>query len=150
AYRKEGEWQLSLDAANRIGMVIGAGTLLWIYCKVPRTPEEFLAAGVPWPAALLPLLAPLLPILLMVKLFRPKTVADFWAFQTISLVTVTLACFPAGKFWFFLLLGFFFASLFWCLPLFCLHRERLQAKRATANPFEAPLFEKAEPPRPAP
>jgi transglutaminase-like putative cysteine protease len=141
AYRQEGNWHLSVEAANRIGAVIGLGTLLWILYKVPRTQDDVNAGGVPWPAALLPLLAPLLPILLMVKLFRPKTLADFWIFQAISLVIVTLACILAGEIWFFLLLTLFLTSLFWCLALFFFHSQKIQAENTFLDPLHFPLFE---------
>lgn len=139
AYRHEGSWQLSVAAANRLGSVIGTGTLLWVYFQVPRTEADLADSKIPWPAALLPLLAPLLPILLLVKLFRPKTMADFWVFQMISLVIVTLACILAGDVWFFVLLAVFLASLLWCMSMFFLERQKVQSN-AAGDAAESPLF----------
>ncbi len=90
AYRHEGRWLLSTDTANRLGMVIAVGAAFWLMANLPRSEEDLQATGVPWPAGLLPHLGPLLLVLLLVKLFRPKRLADFWVIQTIGLMMVTL------------------------------------------------------------
>src|SRR5436190_16841357 len=54
AWRYEGRWQLSESAANSIGVLIAFGMLGWIVFQLPRNDEDLLAAGVPWPAGLLP------------------------------------------------------------------------------------------------
>jgi hypothetical protein len=123
AYRREGREYLGEQTANRLGTFIGIGTILWIGFKVPRSDQDIIAGGVPWPAALVPLLAPLLPILLLVKLFRPKKVTDFWVFQTIALVIVTLSCILAGEVFFFVLLTAYLMVQLWCLGLFFLYRN---------------------------
>ena len=92
---------------------------------MPRSDQELIAGGVPWPAALVPLLAPLLPILLLVKLFRPKNLNDYWIFQTIALVIVTLSCILAGEVLFFILLTVYLITQIWCLCLFFLYQNMI-------------------------
>jgi transglutaminase-like putative cysteine protease len=118
AWKCEGQWQLSEPAANSVGLVIAFGMLGWIVFQLPRNDEELLAAGVPWPAGLLPHLGPLLMILTAVKLFRPKKAPDFWVLQLLGVMMVTLASVLAGEadhgIWVFLYL----VSLVWCLAHF--------------------------------
>src|SRR5437588_5032124 len=71
AYRVEGRWTLSVAAANVVGLVIAAGATAWIISRIPRTDEDLVRGGVPWPAGLLPHVGPVLMLLLLVKLFRP-------------------------------------------------------------------------------
>jgi hypothetical protein len=115
AWKFEGRWQLSEPAANSVGVVIAFGMLGWIVFQLPRNEEDLLAAGVPWPAGLLPHLGPLLMILTAVKLFRPKKLPDFWVLQILGVMMVTLASVLAGEadhgVWVFLYL----VSLTWCL-----------------------------------
>lgn len=143
AYRWEGIWVLSADAANRLGMVIAIGAAFWILYKLPRNEEELLAAGVPWPAGLLPHLGPLLIVLLLVKLFRPKRLSDYWVIQTIGLMMVTLACVLAAEPLFGVLLVAYLAALVWSLALFYLVRE--EACSRTLAPGTLSLFTALEP-----
>ena len=123
AYYGEGRWVLSADGANRLGMVIAIAAAFWILYNLPRSEEDLIAGGVPWPAGLLPHLGPVLIVLLLVKLFRPKRLADFWAIQTIGLMMVTLACVLAAESLFGLVLIVYFAALLWTLALFYLIRQ---------------------------
>ncbi len=123
AYYWESRWVLSADAANRLGMVIAIGSAFWILFKLPRNEDDLLASGVPWPAGLLPHLGPLLFLLLLVKLFRPMRLADFWVIQTIGLMMVTLSCVLAAEPLFGVLLIFYLATLLWTFSLFYLVRE---------------------------
>src|SRR5437764_9570291 len=63
AWRLEGRWQLSEQAANSIGLVISFVMIGWIIFQIPRSEDDLLAQGVPWPAGLLPYLGPLLMVL---------------------------------------------------------------------------------------
>jgi len=123
AFHWEGRWILGDDAANRLGMVIAIGSAFWILYNLPRSEEELQASGVPWPAGLLPHLGPVLILLLLVKLFRPKRLADFWAIQTIGLMMVTLGCLLAAEPLFGVLLVFYLSSLLWSLSLYYMVRE---------------------------
>jgi hypothetical protein len=73
-------------------------------------------------------------VLLVVKLFRPKRLPDFWVIQTIGLMMVTLGCVLAGEAEFGLLLIAYLGGLLWCLALFHLQRElRLPAAESHAG-----------------
>lgn len=139
AWRNEGKRHLSEPAANTLGLFIGFGMLWWIIFQLPRSEEDLLAAGVPWPAGMLPHLGPLLMILTAVKLFRPKKIADFWGLQVLGVMMVTLASVLAGEiehgFWILLYL----VSAVWCLINF----ERMKgvwAKLDDAQRAEVSLF----------
>ncbi len=129
AWKNEGRWQLSEQGANSIGLVIAFAMLGWIVLQIPRNEEDLLAAGVPWPAGLLPHLGPLLMVLTAVKLFRPKKLPDFWALQLLGVMMVTLASVLAGEMnhglWIFLYL----IGLVWCL----VHFEKMQNSWADLN-----------------
>ena len=120
-------WLLSTDTANRLGMVIAVSAAFWLMVNLPRTEEDLQATGVPWPAGLLPHLGPLLLVLLLVKLFRPKRLADFWVIQTIGLMMVTLGCVLAAEPMFGALLVLYLGSLLWSLALYCLVRGQALA-----------------------
>jgi protein-glutamine gamma-glutamyltransferase len=130
AWRKEGVWVLGEAAANHLGIVIALAAAGWILIRIPQTDEQILASGVPWPAGLLPQLAPVLIILLVVKLFRPKRLPDFWVIQTIALMMITLGCVLAYQETFGILLLAYLASLMWTLMLFHFYREQ----RLSAGP----------------
>lgn len=130
AWRQEGRWIITETTSNYLGIFIGLATGGWILLQLPRSDQDLIAVGVPWPAGLLPHLGPLLLVLLVVKLFRPKQLADFWIIQTIGLMLVTLACVLAGDALFMALLLLYLASLLWCLALFHLYRARHPAGTA--------------------
>src|SRR5262245_47000249 len=123
AYRAQGRWALSADAANRLGMLIAIGSAFWILYNLPHSEEDLLAAEIPWPAGLLPHLGPLLILLLLVKLFRPKRLTDYWVIHTIGLMMVTLGCVLAAEPLFGVLVILYMAALLWSLALFYLVRE---------------------------
>ena len=138
AYRWEGRWVLSADAANRLGMVIAIGSAFWILYNLPHSDEDLQAAGVPWPAGLLPHLGPLLILLLLVKLFRPKRLSDYWVIHTIGLMMVTLGCVLAAEPLFGVLLVLYLAGLLWSLALF--HLVRAEALCRCDDPAKLDLF----------
>lgn len=133
AYRNEGRWALSEDMANILGLGIGSASLGWIYLQLPRSEEDLLARGVPWPAGLLPHVGPLLLGLVLVKLFRPKREADFWSIQVIGLMMITLGCVLTGDFIFGVLLIIYFACVLWCLGLFYAFRQQRACDAQAAN-----------------
>ncbi len=124
AWRQEGVWVLSEMAANHLGVFIAIGAAGWILYQIPRSEDDLLRAGVNWPAGLLPHLGPLLMILLIVKLFRPKRLPDYWVIQTMGLMMVTLAAVLADSHTFGLLAMLYLASLVWSLALYYPVRER--------------------------
>src|SRR5260370_17121203 len=130
AWRQEGRWIITETTSSCLGMLIGLGRGGWLLLQLPRSDHDLVSGGVPWPAGLLPHLGPLLLVLLVVKLFRPKRLADFWIIQTIALMLVTLGCVLAGDALFMALLMAYLASLLWCLALFHLYRARHPAGTA--------------------
>lgn len=125
SWQREGHWVLSETAANYVGIGIALFAVAWVLFHAPHSEEELVAVGVPWPAGLLPHLGPLLLLLLVVKLFRPKRLPDFWVLQTVGLMMVTLGCVLAHQAAFGLLLLLYLGGLLWCLALFYAYRERL-------------------------
>jgi len=143
AWRHEGSWVLSDTAANYVGVFIALGAAGWILFQVPRSEDDLIAGGVPWPAGLLPHLSPLLMMLLMVKVYRPKRLPDFWVIQTIGLMTVTLAAVLADAPLFGIFLIVYLVCLVWCLALYHPVREQ-RLLRATAEAAQIPLFADTE------
>jgi transglutaminase-like putative cysteine protease len=143
AWRHEGRWLLSDTAANHLGVFIAIGAVGWILFQVPRSEEDFIAGGVPWPAGLLPHLGPLLMVLLVVKAFRPKRLPDFWVIQTIGLMMVTLAAVLADAPGFGVLMLLYLLSMVWCLALYYPVREQ-RLLSAPADAGQVPLFLRVE------
>ena len=140
AYRYEGRWVLTASAANGLGLFIGILSIGWIVSRVPRTEEEFLAQGVPWPAGMLPHLGPMLILLTTAKVFRPKGETDFWVMQALGMMMVMLASVLAGEFHHAIFLFLYLVSLFWCLTL---HDRSRAAATADGPDPAAPLFRAA-------
>lgn len=140
AWRCDGAWVLSEMAANHLGVFIAVGAAGWILFQIPRSEDDLIVAGVNWPAGLLPHLAPLLMTLLVVKLFRPKRLPDYWVIQTMGLMMVTLAAVLADHHTFGLFVVLYFASLVWSLALYYPVRERALVEGALV---EQTLVERA-------
>jgi hypothetical protein len=141
AWRKEGVWEINETAANYLGLLIALGGAGWVVFQLPRSEDELLLT-MAWPAGMLPFLGPLILVLLVIKLFRPKRLADFWVLQTIGLMTVTLGCVLAGEVAFGLLLVGYVAALLWCLALF--HLACARRPGSGEAPGRAPLFVPAD------
>lgn len=149
AWRREGVWVLSETAANHLGILIAVASVGWIVWQMPRSENDLISGGVNWPAGLLPHVGPLLMILLAVKLFRPKTLPDWWVLQTMGLMMVTLAAILADDQWFAPLLALYLASFLWCMALYYPVRERALVQSA-ASASKVLLFRTAPAPTPLP
>lgn len=122
AFLTEGRWCMPTWAANLLGLGIAAGSGLWItLCLIRPGPNPL--EGIPLPVALLPYLGPLLAILLIAKLFRPKKPNDYWLLQGMGLLQVGLGCVLANDIFFGVLLLAYLASGLWFLTIFYLQRE---------------------------
>jgi protein-glutamine gamma-glutamyltransferase len=128
AYRLEGRWALSLQAANFLGGLIGIGAIAWVAYQFVRPWGGTLLDQLPWPTSLLPYLGPLLMILIPAKLFRPKHDGDVWGLQGIGLIAVALGCALAGDPIFGALLIGYLVCLMWSLTLFYYYREQKGAE----------------------
>ncbi|MCS7045987.1 MAG: DUF3488 and transglutaminase-like domain-containing protein [Gemmataceae bacterium] len=140
AWRQEGRWQLSDAAANQIGVVLALGAAGWLVFHIPRSEDDLIGGRLGWPAGLLPYLGPFLQILLIVKLFRAKRLADFWGIQSMGLVLVGLAAVLADEQLFGLLLLLYWTSLLWTLVQYYPLRQRYP-EGAGAGAAGAWLFE---------
>jgi len=117
AFAVEGRWALSLYLSNIIGVLIAAGSGIWILLQITAANNLWFSYA-PYPTALLPYGAPALMVLTLGKLFRPKEIKDFWIVHSIGLIEMALACILAGSpnfaFWFF---GYLLCCL-WSLMLY--------------------------------
>jgi len=136
SYLLEGKWSLSIWAANVVGGLIAAFAGVWIAFQVQR-PDGGLMISLPFPTILLPYLGPVMMILLVAKLLRPKQTADHWGLQFIGLVCVALSCALADDVTFGALLLLYVASGLWSLALFFLYRQSAQ-RRSTQNVLALP------------
>jgi hypothetical protein len=126
AYFLEGRWSLSAWAANLLGIAIFAVTICWTAYLYSLALSGRDWNGIPWPAVLLPHAGPLLMLLLLAKLFRPKRLADYWFLQRIGFFHVALACVLAADPVFGLLLFAYLASGIWCLSLLQMYDSQEQ------------------------
>ena len=122
AYRMEGRWSLSLQAANMVGAILAVLLVGWTAMQFMRGSSS-LIDKLPFPAVLLPFLGPMLMILIPAKLFRPKHVGDIWALQGIGVLAVSLGCAMANDIVFGLLLIIYLFCFVWSIALFHLYRE---------------------------
>src|SRR5262249_3862013 len=105
---------------------------------IPRTDAELLATGLPWPTSLLPQVGPLLMLLLLVKLYRPKQGNDLGMLHVIGLLQVALGCVLAGEPLFGLLLLLYLLCALWSLHLFYLVRAQEGAAQGAPGGTNAP------------
>jgi len=126
AYAAEGRWSLSVRVSNALALAVAAGAGVYF--------SRFFSQGGPkldadWPLRVLPHMGIWLLVMMVLKLFRPKHVGDYWVIYGMGLLAVGLGCllesdFPLGL----LLIGYTFTSA-WSLGLFYLHREHLRTLR---------------------
>jgi hypothetical protein len=122
AFLVEGRWALTLAASNAIGVLIAAGSGIWI-ARSLMVPSSQLIDAAPYPAALLPYCGPVLMIIMLAKLFRPKDINDYWGLQLIGLMEVALGCILGGELAFSFWLFAYVACALWSLMLFYFYRE---------------------------
>ncbi len=90
AWWMDGRWALPTWGANVVALLILAADVTWIALLWTDTNSWFYFA--PMPAAIVPLVGPLLPALMLVRLFRRRGPADFWLLQAMGVLQVALAC----------------------------------------------------------
>ncbi|MBV9124668.1 MAG: DUF3488 domain-containing protein, partial [Planctomycetes bacterium] len=121
SYALEGRWTLPSRMGNVLALIIAAGSVAWVAYHFLRV-RDSLAEIVPGPAAALPYLGPVLMVLLLAKLFRPKEMADWWMIHAIGFMEVVLACVLANEFLFALFLVLYLLCGLWSLALFYFYR----------------------------
>jgi hypothetical protein len=122
AYFLEGRWQLSLRAANMVGLGLGAVLALWGVFQLVR-PATNLTDVLPWPASALPYLGPVIMILIPAKMLRPKHMGDYWAMHGLGILAMSLACAMAADGMFVFLFAAYAIAFVWSLSTFHLYRE---------------------------
>src|SRR6266852_9121173 len=121
AYCVEGRWSLSVQGANGLGLLISVGWVGWVLLFSDEFEDPL--GRPPWPAVFLPYLGPMLMVLLLVKLFRPKGIRDYWYLHLIGLIQVAVSCVLVVEPHFGLWLLAYTVSAFWSMAIFYLHRE---------------------------
>lgn len=128
AFLVHDRWAMPSHVANLLAVVIFLVWLFWFYAGIRNPALQDLSPDLF--RAMLPRIGPLLCILLLAKLFRPKLASDYWLLHGLGLVQVALSCvlalsnrvdreepgFPL------LLLGYTLSGV-WSMMSFLLHRE---------------------------
>jgi hypothetical protein len=122
AFIVEGRWNLPTWATNLLAVIVTAVFAAGLALEIHRSPDSFVAS-VPLPIALVPYIGPQLMVLLLLKLFRPKGLADYWQLQAMGLLIVALACVLGHDPLVGVLLSAYFISALWSMALFALHRQ---------------------------
>jgi hypothetical protein len=130
AYALEGRWAFSNRWFNLVGVLIVVASAGWLASQLRGPPPPWLESAT-WPAAFLPLAGPILVMLLVAKLFRPKGTWDYWGLHALGLMEVALACVLALEPWFAGLLVAYVACGVWSLTLFAQHRQKHLANAGT-------------------
>lgn len=120
SYRTGERFELGLAAANRLGLVIGLVTAVWMAYQFIN--KNSLIYTLPWPASLLPYIGTLLMFLIPAKLFRPKHIGDWWTLQGMGMAATALASSMADDIVFGILLGVYSVVGLWSLTLFFYRR----------------------------
>jgi transglutaminase-like putative cysteine protease len=135
SWRLAGRWVLPAWAANLLALVIAGGAAGFVALRVQG---EFIYEWIrdmPLQVAILPLLAPVLMLLLLVRLFRARTPDDVLQMHGIALLQVVLACVLASG----TLFGFLLAAyLVLGLCSLAINEARLQ-RRESAPVAESPI-----------
>src|SRR5713101_987186 len=124
AYCVEGSWSLSAQGANGLGMIISLSWIVWVIFFSSEFDDPL--GRPPWPAVFLPYLGPLLMVLVLVKLFRPKGIRDYWYLHIVSLIEVAVASVLVVEAPFGLWLFAYLVCAFWSMAIFCMHREGIK------------------------
>ena len=115
------QFELSLWAANRVGLGMFFVIVGWMAYQFLN--RNSLIYTLPWPASLLPYLGPIVMALMAAKMFRPKHVGDWWAFQGMGLAAIALGCALANDEGFGILLLLYTMAAVWSLLLFTYRRD---------------------------
>lgn len=140
AFLLEEHWSMPGYLANlvAIGILLGWVSWFWMDLRALRNSDVLALDHTLWA---LPRMAPLLGILLLAKLFRPKQAGDHWLLHVLALVQVTLACALAR--WsrldredpvFAVLILSYAAAGVWAIMLFYLHRETTAGRTLRGKP----------------
>jgi protein-glutamine gamma-glutamyltransferase len=130
SWRLGGQWILPAWAANLLALVIAAGAIGYVLLRVHSEFAFEWTHEIPVQVALLPLLAPVLMALLLVRLVRSRTHRDALQLHGIALLQVALGCVLASG----TLFGFFLAAYF-VLGLCSLAAHEARRRRRESLPI---------------
>ena len=114
---------LSIPAANRLGMVVGSGYLLWAVWRVKHeiVAQEF--SGMGWPMLIVALCGPLVMVAVVAKVARSdKHAGDYWTLHGVALAGIGLAAALSEDIACFVLLGLYLVVAVWSITLLHLGR----------------------------
>jgi transglutaminase-like putative cysteine protease len=126
AFFLEGAWSLSAGGANGLGLLVAVGWVGWVVLFSDEFDDPL--GRPPWPAVFLPYLGPLLMLLLLIKLFRPKDIRDYWYLHSIGLIEVVVGAVLVVESYFGAMLLGYVLCAFWSMTLFYMFREQEKAK----------------------
>ncbi len=136
SWRLGGRSKLPIWAANLFALAIAGGAVGYLVLRVHSEYAFEWARDVPTQVAVIPLLAPILMLLLLVRLFRSRKPQDMLHLHGVALLQVALACVLAsGTLFGFLLTAYFVIAL--CA---------LAANESRRRQRESPLVEDFTPP----
>ena len=85
-------WTLSVRASNVLAIAIAVAWPLWLFVTLRSNRLQSEEVEVELVRLALPFFAPLISTLLLAKLFRPKSIRDYWTIYLLGLVQMVLAC----------------------------------------------------------
>jgi hypothetical protein len=134
AYIVEGSWSISSHSANGIAIVISLGWIIWVSLFATEFDDPLSRSS--WTTMVLPYLGPLLMVLVLVKLFRPKGIRDYWYLHLLGLIEIALGSVLVVEAEFALWLMVYIGCAFWSMSIFYLHRASLGT--AARVPYRIP------------
>ncbi len=140
-YQLEGRVPLlTIPDANRLGLVVGLGNLVWAGYHLLKSFQKQEMSKVPLQLLIVALFGPLLMTLMPAKLARrEKHVGDYWALQGAGLVAVCLSGAMTEDTVSFVLIGIYAVVAIWSLMLFYLHRSSGTIPLIPNRPSPPPL-----------
>lgn len=129
SWRQSGRWMLSNVTANLLGLLAAGAAVGWAALRLHNAEAGAWQQDVPITAAIVPYLGPALLALLLIRLYRPRSLDDFWLLQGLGMAQVALACVLAsGTLFGICLLGY----LVVILCAMAAHEQQRQARRFAA------------------
>ncbi len=121
AFVVEDRWAMPKATANLVGVGVILLCGAWLAYSWRALPTDELDFDViRWA---LPRMGPVMGVLMLAKLFRPKLPSDYWLLHMLALIQIALACVMDRDMTFGLLLLGYIIVTAWSLMLFHLHRE---------------------------
>lgn len=109
---------LTIPAANRLGLCLGVGNLIWAACRVTWELQHNEQPTMPWQLMLAAMFGPLLITAMPAKLARrEKHSGDYWALHAMGLFAVCLAGAMAEDFAVLVLIVLYAIATSWSLAL---------------------------------